>query len=873
VFERNNVEEIRELEKKTRHEIELKKEELRQMVGERYRDLLEAADKITGMKKYSEIVTSTIKDIQEYKSKRTLSVPKLRASQLSVKNENRFLELAAETKVLMEMPEEIWLQVEAGNMITASFLYLQSLQVLKNLSLEGNHSYSPILQWIPMLGQQAQAVGNLRSAILKQCNTRIADHALDLQSISEALCSIVLLEDVSIRCVLTKLLEARRYAIREILTATKTKSGYNHGMGTKGKICASLDILVKTTSQVFELFCSHPQSKGVVETMLQKCTQEPDNSDNCTKIWSNCVPKNLALQKVKFNITDFTIPEEIIQQLNTEWLTGCKSDLTEGIADLLKFTNSAKDLTNVRIAVMDILDQNNENDAIPTKTKWQNTCQAVFKQEVIVWNEILEPLFLNKMKLVVSNTFDELLSESKVMLEQQHHGKGTSISTFLWQEHENDIPSTMAWQGWQHRKTLSENPGLTLKSLAITPNVHQLCELLNKTVRKLLDDVNNYMLSVVAKDKTDLSYKRTASETKVETNQECLTVFSYLKQSSGNFFDSLSQLLSSLEQQLKSKVSKTDYSANEPVLSKALFLSQVCRNFFKLCHTFKECYVTNYTTNQPVRRHLSESHSAGDVKTTTDSSAWDDVVHSMSQQSLNLMTLCCNAILYPAIAAYKVSLLDSASGANILLSLSQWDCITVEEESESGNTVKSKIRVPASTMSFTQELLFTVCTEIEKIGGYSISRLTLRNLSSRCLQSILEAFSAAKNAFARDDSSLHGQNISDDDTRSPSQVWALQCLFDLRYLHHLLYQPADALPNEEAEDHENSFTYTELVDWLEGYIDPFDLDVFSPHITNNIQLYAARTSTLFGILVVSNKSTSSQKLFSSKDSHNVLPLM
>uniref|UniRef100_H2Z1D7 Conserved oligomeric Golgi complex subunit 1 n=1 Tax=Ciona savignyi TaxID=51511 RepID=H2Z1D7_CIOSA len=150
VFERNNVEEIRELEKKTRHEIELKKEELRQMVGERYRDLLEAADKITGMKKYSEIVTSTIKDIQEYKSKRTLSVPKLRASQLSVKNENRFLELAAETKVLMEMPEEIWLQVEAGNMITASFLYLQSLQVLKNLSLEGNHSYSPILQWIPV---------------------------------------------------------------------------------------------------------------------------------------------------------------------------------------------------------------------------------------------------------------------------------------------------------------------------------------------------------------------------------------------------------------------------------------------------------------------------------------------------------------------------------------------------------------------------------------------------------------------------------------------------------------------------------------------------------------------------------------------------
>ena len=48
MFETYTVGEIREIEKKTRQDIERKKEDLRQMVGERYRDLIEAADTITG---------------------------------------------------------------------------------------------------------------------------------------------------------------------------------------------------------------------------------------------------------------------------------------------------------------------------------------------------------------------------------------------------------------------------------------------------------------------------------------------------------------------------------------------------------------------------------------------------------------------------------------------------------------------------------------------------------------------------------------------------------------------------------------------------------------------------------------------------------
>lgn len=66
LFERYNTEEIRKIERKVRGEIEQKKEELRQMVGERYRDLIDAADTIGEMRQCSESVVRSIQDMQRY---------------------------------------------------------------------------------------------------------------------------------------------------------------------------------------------------------------------------------------------------------------------------------------------------------------------------------------------------------------------------------------------------------------------------------------------------------------------------------------------------------------------------------------------------------------------------------------------------------------------------------------------------------------------------------------------------------------------------------------------------------------------------------------------------------------------------------------
>lgn len=66
LFERHNTEQIRQIERKVREEIEQKKEELRQMVGERYRHLIDVADTIGEMRQCSESVVQSIQDMQQY---------------------------------------------------------------------------------------------------------------------------------------------------------------------------------------------------------------------------------------------------------------------------------------------------------------------------------------------------------------------------------------------------------------------------------------------------------------------------------------------------------------------------------------------------------------------------------------------------------------------------------------------------------------------------------------------------------------------------------------------------------------------------------------------------------------------------------------
>lgn len=90
LFERYNTEEIRRIERKVRGEIEQKKEELRQMVGERYRDLIDAADTIGEMRQCSESVVQSIQDMHQYCHKLKQGKTSVTSSKQEVKGQSHY---------------------------------------------------------------------------------------------------------------------------------------------------------------------------------------------------------------------------------------------------------------------------------------------------------------------------------------------------------------------------------------------------------------------------------------------------------------------------------------------------------------------------------------------------------------------------------------------------------------------------------------------------------------------------------------------------------------------------------------------------------------------------------------------------------------
>lgn len=103
-----------------------------------------------------------------------------------------------------------------------------------------------------------------------------------------------------------------------------------------------------------------------------------------------------------------------------------------------------------------------------------------------------------------------------------------------------------------------------------------------------------------------------------------------------------------------------------------------------------------------------------------------------------------------------------------------------------------------------------------------------------------------------------------------TQNRALQLLYDLRYLTIVLTAKGEDVKSGRSKQDSR---LEKVTDSLEALIDPFDLDVFTPHLNSNLSRLVHRTSVLFGLVTgTENQFTPRSSLFNSQEPHNILPL-
>ncbi|KAL6077747.1 hypothetical protein STEG23_007901 [Scotinomys teguina] len=825
LFETHGAEEIRGLERQVRAEIEHKKEELRQMVGERYRDLIEAADTIGQMRRCAEGLVDAVRATDQYCARLRQAgsaAPRVpRAPQPQPPSE-KFYSMAAQIKLLLEIPEKIWSSMETSQHLQATQLYLLCGYLHSLLQLDSSSSrYSPILSRFPILIRQVAAASHFRSTILHESKMLLKCQNVSDQAVAEALCSIMLLEESSPRQALTDFLMARKATIQKLLNQP------HHGKGI-----------------------------GVLQGEMRLCS------------WFRHLPASVMEFQPELRTLAHPISQEYLKDTLQKWIDMCNEDIKNGITNLLMYVKSMKGLAGIRDAIWDLL--SNE----PASHSWEVVCRRLLEKPLLFWEDLLQQLFLDRLQTLTREGFESISNSSKELLVSALQELATNNSTsnkhvhfeqnmalFLWSESPSDLPPDAAWVSVANRAQFA-NSGLSMKAQAVSPCVQTFCSALDSKLKVKLDDLLAYLPSSDTPLLKDPSPMHQAKNSAFDRYADAGTVQDMLRTQSVACIKYVVDCIQAELQTIEEVTRDQKDVLHGAKLHSVLFMARLCQSLGELCPHLKQCIVGKCgDSEKPAReaRALRKQGKGRAQEVLPVQAQWQEVKEILLQQSIVAYRVWSSALVKFLMGGFTQSLLLSDAGS-ILVTATNWDELEIQEETESGSSVTSKIRLPTQPSWYVQSFLFSLCQEVNRVGGHALPKVTLQEMLKTCMAQVIAAYEQL----------TEEQQVKKEGTFAMTQNRALQLLYDLRYLNTVLTSKGEEVKSGRSKPDSR---IEKVTDRLEALIDPFDLDVFTPHLNSNLNRLVQRTSVLFGLVTgTENQFASRSSTFNSQEPHNILPL-
>lgn len=839
LFEKHTVKEIQEIEKKTRLLIEKRKEDLRQMVGERYRDLLDAADAIAEMKNTVENVTKHIKSIEDisgnlHKNRIASNHHGHNTGRDFVKLNNCY-EISAQAKLLMDIPEMVWQCVERADLLSASRLVSLAHHVYTQLESQVSCVYPVghlVVKLLPLLHHQWAIMKHFQSVILQEAD-RVIRFPIPTSDriVAEALCAILLLRDTTPRQVFADFLLARMSAIQDYLHPSR------HGSTLKDQMCSVVRLLQDTLYFVDIFFYPSNSSDSsdncggvlkIVKQVLQESPHKALLSGLDSPLYRH-LPQSINEFRPTLKSEATFVAADYLQENCHHWLETVASNLTAGVNHLLTYVNSVKNLVTLREAVETTLTVENYG------RQWSEVCSRLLNRDLTVWETLFSPIFVKRVQCLVKSGMDKMLQSMKQPLQQSINDKTSMFqcesASFLWSESAGDVPINLNWNSSKPR----ERGNLSMKVKGFTLTIQSLCASVDGKLKYILEDVGLY-----------LRYDAESDKLSSESSEIQLFIQS-------SFVEAIKMLLEYEEQQLV-PLNKDDNS----YISNVLMIAKLSLALGELC-PYLESGVEGNLSRVENTNVLAYGIVLGTKpsRKAQENSSWSKLKEYLLDHSLRMFRIWKDTICKDF--GEQCRNLLSTCLAKMIRSMPQWDVVSINEESEEGTTVKSTISVPMQPSCTMMTTLYNVCQAINKVGGHTVPRPILNEIHSEFLNEIVKAYET----FI-DDVEPKNKQIS--------QSYSLQILFDIRFVASLT----------------DSRCFTERIqsicEKLESFVDPFDLDVFSPYLQNHLRRCVKRCAVVLGLLVNPDRvlSFTASSTFggsraahvggSQQEPHNVLPL-
>ncbi|GAB4815087.1 hypothetical protein N2152v2_002133, partial [Parachlorella kessleri] len=428
-----------EVETKTRHEIEDKKQQLRQVVGGSYRDLISSADTIIDIAKSCDHLVGLVGDVQAGLGGLAGGLRERKTSTSEGESNtsyDRLYALGSRVKYLLDTPETIWGCLDSKDYLEASRRYVRSAEVHRALTGHSKH----ILARFPLLQHQWPLVKKFRSQIWDRAVDWLGSQGeLSSEQLASTLLALSLLKPMDGAELLNTYLEARQRYIGQCLESAAAGNP-DTDLDTLTVILGDVVVLVyRVVAQCGELFLQLP---GVTAApLLVKVLEQDDLGLQDLAFDTQAGPKSeaAAWKAVQAGVKDrlgTLSPQEVAAQCGA-WLDRLSQHFRALGGRLLGSCSSGRDLLAAESGVQEALHAwqfQLDTDSAPAAAagepgsaaadapppthalSWNDASQWVLGRPLGLWPLLLEHALVERAKELVARDFTTVVGEVTSLL-------------------------------------------------------------------------------------------------------------------------------------------------------------------------------------------------------------------------------------------------------------------------------------------------------------------------------------------------------------------------------------------------------------------------------------------------------------------------
>lgn len=258
LFQAFTIREIRLIAQRARSDADKKQEDLRQMVGERYRDLLGAADAIVRMKTSSSGLCEMLGDSLELCNKSELKRRGTEAGHIystsTGPSSRTTYTLATLVKLILVLSEHIWRSLEREDFLSAARFdglgrIISSELTSGRWDETGTTEPGEVCETFPIVVRQSEALAQLAPQIAWRARGFLRRWDVNRHETASALAAILLLDNTSLMDTATLFLQARRTSLNAVLASKPLQPDL-----WTDRIRNAIRLVIGTLQHAFEIF-------------------------------------------------------------------------------------------------------------------------------------------------------------------------------------------------------------------------------------------------------------------------------------------------------------------------------------------------------------------------------------------------------------------------------------------------------------------------------------------------------------------------------------------------------------------------------------------------------------------------------------------